>query len=63
MEKSATPTALLEWDKLDPSSLAPPKGEMERSFSWTYLFKNPTSSTLCFGEPTLRKPNQVILVL
>ena len=58
MERSATPTALVERDKLDPSSLAPPKGEMESSFSWTYLFKSPTSSNLCFGEPTLRKLNQ-----
>ena len=32
---------------------------MESSFSWTYLFKSPTSSTLCFGEPTLRKLNQM----
>ena len=62
MERSATPTALVERDKLDPSSLAPPKGEMESSFSWTYLFKSPTSSTLCFGEPTLRKLNQVKLL-
>ena len=50
MERSATPTARVERDKLDPSSLAPPKGEMESSFSWTYLFKSPTSSTLCFGD-------------
>ena len=62
MERSATPTALVERDKLDPSSLAPPKGEMESSFSWTYPFKSPTSSTLCFGEPTLRKLNQVKLL-
>ena len=62
MERSATPTALVERDKLDPSSLAPPKDEMESSFSWTYLFKSPTSSTLCFGEPTLRKLNQVKLL-
>ena len=62
MEKSAAPTALVERDKLDPSSLAPPKGEMESSFSWTYLFKSPTSSTLCFGEPTLRKLTQVKLL-
>ena len=62
MERSATPTALVERDKLDPSSLAPPKGEMENSFSWTYLFKSPTSSTLCFGEPTLRKLTQVKLL-
>ena len=62
MERSATPTVLVERDILDPSSLAPPKGEMESSFSWTYLFKSPTSSTLCFDEPTLRKLNQVKLL-
>ena len=62
MERSATPTALVERDKRDPSSLAPPKGEMESSFSWTYLFKSPASSTLCFGEPTLRKLTQVKLL-
>ena len=37
------------------SSLAPPKGEMKSSFSWT-------SSTLCFGEPTLGKLTQVKLL-
>ena len=62
MERSDTPTALVERDKLDPSSLDPPKGEIESSFSWTYLFKSPTSSTLCFGEPTLRKLTQVKLL-
>ena len=62
MERSATPTALVERDKLDLSSLVPQKGEMESSFSWTYPFKSPTSSTLCFGEPTLRKLNQVKLL-
>ena len=62
LERSTTPTALVERDKLDLSSLAPPKGEMESSFSWTYPFKSLTSSTLCFGEPTLRKPNQVKLL-
>ena len=62
LERSAAPTALVERDKLDLSSLVPPKGEMESSFSWTYLFKSPTSSTLCFGEPTLRKLNQVKLL-
>ena len=62
LERSATRTALVESDKLDLSSLAPPKGEMESSFSWTYPFKSPTSSTLCFGEPTLRKLNQVKLL-
>ena len=35
---------------------------MESSFSWTYPFKSPTSSTLCFGEPTLTKLNQVTLM-
>ena len=61
---SVTPTTLVKRDKLDLSSLAPPKGEMESSFSWTYPFKSPTttSSTLCFGEPTLRKLNQVKLL-
>ena len=62
MERSATPTALVERDKLDLSSPAPPEGEMESSFSWTYPFKSATSSTLCFGEPTLRKLNQVKLM-
>ena len=62
MERSFAPTALVERDKLDLSSLVPPKGEMESSFSWTYPFKSPTSSTLCFGEPTLRKLNQVKLL-
>ena len=31
---------------------------MESSFIWTCPFKSPTSSTLCFGEPTLGKLNQ-----
>ena len=62
MERSAAPTALVERDKLDLSSLGPPKGEMETSFSWTYLFKSPTSSTLCFDDPTLRKLTQVKLL-
>ena len=51
-------TTLVERDKLDLSSLIPPKGEMESSFSWTCPFKSPTSSTSCFGEPTLGKLNQ-----
>ena len=51
-------TPLVERDKLDLSSLIPPKGEMKSSFSWTCPFKSPTSSTLCFGEPTLGKINQ-----
>ena len=58
LETSCAPTTLVERDKLDLSSLIPPKGEMESSFSWTCPFKSPTSSTLCFGEPTLGKINQ-----
>ena len=46
----------------DLPSLASPKGEMASSFSWTSLFKSPTSSTLCFGDPTLAKLNQVKLL-
>ena len=48
--------------KHDLSSLAPPKGDMKSSFSWTSLFKSPTSSFLCFGEPTLGTFNQVKLL-
>ena len=62
LARSAAPTTLVERDKLDLSSIVPPKGEMESSFSWTYPFKSPTSSTLCFGEPTLRKFTQVKLL-
>ena len=58
LETSSAPTTLVEWDKLDLSCLLPPKGEMESSFSWTCPFKSPTSSTSCFGEPTLGKLNQ-----
>ena len=58
LETSSAPTTLVERDKLDLSSLIPPKGEMESSFSWTCPFKSPTPSTLCFGEPTLGKLNQ-----
>ena len=57
-ETSSAPTTLVERDKLDLSSLIPPKGEMKSSFSWTCPFKSPISSTLCFGEPTLGKINQ-----
>ena len=60
LETSSAPTTLVERDKLDLSSLIPPKGEMKNSFSWTCPFKSPTSSTLCFGEPTLGKLNQDI---
>ena len=52
---SAAPTTLVERDKLDLFNLVPPKGEMGSSFSWTCPFKSSTSSTLCFGEPTLGK--------
>ena len=58
LETSSVSTTLVERDKLDLSSLIPPKGEMESPFSWTCPFKSPTSSTLCFGEPTLGKLNQ-----
>ena len=58
LETPSAPATLVERDRLDLSSLIPPKGEMESSFSWTCPFKSPTSSTLCFGEPTLGKLNQ-----
>ena len=45
LETPSAPTTLVERDKLDLSSPIPPKGEMESSFSWTCLFKSPTSST------------------
>ena len=48
-------TPSLRISKHDLSSLAPTKGEMKSSFSWT-------SSTLCFGEPTLGKLYQVKLL-
>ena len=35
---------------------------MASSFSWTSCFKSPTSSTLCFGNSTLAKLNQVKLL-
>ena len=35
---------------------------MEGSFSWTYPFNSPTSSTLHFGEPTLRNLNRIKLL-
>ena len=40
LETSSAPTTLVERDKLDLSSLIPPK--------WTCPFKSHTSSTLCF---------------
>ena len=60
LETSSARTTLVERDKLDLSSLILPKGEMESSYSWTCPFKSPTSSTLCFGKPTLGKLNQEI---
>ena len=53
---------LAKKEKHNLSSLASPKGEMKSSFSWTSLFKSSTSSTLCFGEPTLGKVNQIMLL-
>ena len=53
---------LAKRDKHDLSCIASPKGEMKSSFSWTSIFKSPTSNTLCFGEPTLGKLNQVKLL-
>ena len=58
LETFSAPTTLVERDKLDLSSLIPPKGEMESFFSWPCPFKSPTSSTLCFGEPTIGNLNQ-----
>ena len=46
----------------DLPSLASPKGEVASSFSWTSFFKSLTSCTLCFGDPTLAKHNQVMLL-
>ena len=46
----------------DLPSLVSPKGEMASSFSWTSLFKSPTSSMLCFGDSILAKLNQVKLL-
>ena len=45
LETSSAPTTLVERDKIDLSSLIPPKGEMECSFSWTCPLKSPTSGT------------------
>ena len=55
MKQEGYITPSLHIPKHDLSSLAPPKGEMKSSFCWT-------SSTLCFGEPTLGKLNQVKLL-
>ena len=55
IEQEGYITPSLHIPKHDLSSLATPKGEMKGSFSWT-------SSTLCFGKPTLGKLNQVKLL-
>ena len=55
MKQEGYITPSLHIPKHDLSSLAPSKGEMKSSFSWT-------SSTLCFGEPTLGKLTQVKLL-
>ena len=55
MNQEGYMTPSLHIPKHDLYSLAPPKGEMKSSFSWT-------SSTLCFGEPTLGKLNEVKLL-
>ena len=55
MNQEGYMTLSLHIPKHDLSRLAPPKGEMKSSFSWT-------SSTLCFGEPTFGKLNQVELL-
>ena len=43
-------------------SLAPPKGEMARSFGWTSVFKSPRPRPLCLDDPTLARLNQVTSV-
>ena len=53
---------LAKRDKHDLTCIAPPKGGMKSTFSWTNPFKSSTSSSLCFGEPTLGKFNQVKLL-
>ena len=55
MKQEGYITPSLHIPKHDLSSLAPPKGEMKSPCSWT-------SSTLCFGEPTLGKLTQVKLL-
>ena len=48
LETSSAPTTLVERDKLDLSSLIPPKGEMESSFSCdTFLSKIPIAPCYC----------------
>ena len=55
MKQEGYITPSLHIPKHDLFSLAPLKGEMKSSFSWT-------SSTLCFGEPTHGKLNEVKLL-
>ena len=49
---------LAKRDKPDLSRISSPKREMKSTLGWTRLSKTPTSSTLCFGEPTLEKLDQ-----
>ena len=53
---------LAKRDKHDLTCIASPKGEMKSTFSWTNPSKSSTSSTLCFGDPTLGMFNQVKLL-
>ena len=55
MKQEGYITPSLHIPKHDLTSQAPPKGEMKSSFIWT-------SSTLCFGEPTIGKLDQVKLL-
>ena len=50
LETSSAPKTLVERDKLDLSSLIPPKEEMVSSISWTCPFKSPTSKALYVWE-------------
>ena len=53
---------LAKRDKHDLTCIASPKGEIKSTFSWTNPFKSSNTSTLCYGEPTLGKFNQVELL-
>ena len=50
---------LVQRDKHDLSCIASPEGEIKSTFSWTSFYRIHRSSTLCFGEPTLGKLNQL----
>ena len=50
MKQEGYITPSLHIPKHDLSSLAPPKREMKSSFSWTTLFKSPTSSSFLHLE-------------